>query len=54
VNVVRRITHPQALRGAIMADTSSPQCRGVNDTLLPIHLIRTIFDKMGMGKFFFR
>jgi hypothetical protein len=24
--------------------------RGVNDTLLPIYLIRTVFDKMGMGK----
>jgi hypothetical protein len=26
--------------------------RGVNDTLLSIYLIRTVFDKMGMDKFF--
>jgi hypothetical protein len=27
--------------------------RGVNDTILLIYLIRTVFDKMSMGKFFF-
>jgi hypothetical protein len=31
-------------------DNFDNESRGVNDTLLPIYPIRTVFDKMGMDK----